>query len=60
MKLILALAPLVLVGCRMLDNRNPEVKAEVSATPDGPCRDDESFDKGHCSPRIPGNGQAPR
>jgi hypothetical protein len=54
--LLCALATLLMSGCGLGRNRNrmpPEKTTDLAATPSGPCRDDENFDKGKCSPRIP-------
>ena len=52
--LLCALATLLMAGCGQ--NRNhmpPEKTTDLAATPSGPCRDDENFEKGRCAPRIP-------
>jgi hypothetical protein len=54
--LLCSLALSLLAGCA--SNRGPDDKPVVT-TPNGPCRDDENFDNGHCTPRFPGDG-APR
>lgn len=54
----LALTPLLFGAC--MQNRDPDPQTEVSATPTGPCRDDETFDAGRCSPRVQGTTLAPR
>lgn len=51
------LALLVLAACaprRMVavDPAPVEPAAATIATPTGPCRDDENFEKGRCVPRI--------
>lgn len=56
--LSLSLTPLLFGGC--LHNREPETQADVTATPTGPCRDDESLESGRCVPRVPGSGLTPR
>jgi hypothetical protein len=52
-----ALAPLFLAGCA--HNKTPDDKPPVT-TPNGPCRDDENFDDGHCVTRFPGDFPVPR
>lgn len=56
--LSLSLTPLLFGAC--MRNRDPEPGTEVIATPTGPCRDDEAFDAGRCSPRVQGTTLAPR
>ena len=51
--LLCALATLIMAGCGH-NTMPPEKTTDLAATPSGPCRDDENFVNGKCSPRAPG------